>query len=258
MAAPALWPAVLPALTLLALHHALVKASLFLGVGADRSGRLGRLVCPALVIASLALMGLPPFGGFLGKMWIDQFAVQLPHATEALFHGLLPLTSTATTILMGRFLWLEWKPAAPLPDGPATGLASPLASLLLLVLGLSAPAAAALLIGAEGGLWLDASYLWKGIWPILLGAAPVALGIWAARRGRRLRLQVPPGDLVVPLEHLAAALQRRLSARIGVRPPMPPVRLRLAPAESLLRRLSVTGVVYLALLLALSWAAGYR
>lgn len=258
-AAPTEWWTVMPVLALLALHHAMVKASLFLGVGADGSRAGGRLIYPALILASLALMGLPPFGGFLGKMWVDQFLYLLPASTAAWYGALLPFTSTATTILMGRFLWLMCRQAQPHAEGPAAAPASPAAALLLLVLALTAPAALAVLIQSESGLWLEGGYLWKAAWPILLGGVVVAVGILGARRGMRLPLSIPPGDIVVPLERAAdwfvggcsIWLSRFRGTTVRVRLPT------LSPMEARLRRLSVTGVVYLALLVALALASGY-
>jgi hydrogenase-4 component B len=251
-AVPAAWPTVVPALLLFALHHALVKAALFLGVGVRRDGSAGRLVLPALVLLSLALAGLPLTGGYLAKHALEAHLAQLMPPWQGLAHVLLPLTGTATTVLMGRFLWLSWQePAAK--TGLGERHVAPTAFLLLGLLALTGPW---LLVWLTGHVPAITDALkWKALWPLLLGGAIVLTAVVLGRRGRRLRLHVPPGDVAVPLERGLSRLrlpQLRLpSIRRWPRLPRPD---RL---ESTLLRFGVTGVGYLLLVLLFAVLAGF-
>lgn len=252
-AAPAAWAASVPALLLFTLHHALVKAALFLGVGIRREGGAGRWVLPALVLLSLVLAGLPLFGGYLAKHALETHLNQLTPPWQALAHTLLPLTGTATTILMGRFLWLAWhEPQAK--AGLGERHVAPTAFLLLTVVALVGPW---LLAGLTDHLpALTDALAWKAFWPLLLGGAIVLAAVVFGRGGHRLPLRVPPGDVAVPLERLAGRLRLpRLSPGLGgVRLPRLPRPDRL---EAMLLRFGVTGIGYLLLVVLFAVLAGF-
>lgn len=64
--APAAWPLLLPALGLYALHHALAKSALFLGVGLIQAHGVQRVRLVLLGLPALALAGAPLTSGALG------------------------------------------------------------------------------------------------------------------------------------------------------------------------------------------------
>jgi formate hydrogenlyase subunit 3/multisubunit Na+/H+ antiporter MnhD subunit len=180
-----------------AANHVLVKAALFLTVGAvvalDGHARTLALILAALL--GLSLAGLPLTGGALAKL-----------ALKGLFGdgaaGLASqLSAAATTALMLMFvLRFVGSPSAAL-EGEQHRRLWPWAAL----------AVAALLVP-----WLlfdvvgnppeafEPAKLWGAIWPMLVGTA-LAAGLWAARD--RLP-HVPAGDIVFAQE---AAFRASLS-----------------------------------------------
>jgi formate hydrogenlyase subunit 3/multisubunit Na+/H+ antiporter MnhD subunit len=250
LAAPRLWPLLVPVLALFALHHALVKAALFLGVGVSRAGRLGRAVRPALLLLALALAGAPLTGGALVKLWLDEYVGLLPTLPADILAALLPATGVTSTVLMLRFVWLM-RAEAPGGEGVGRTRARPQAFLVLSMLALVSPW---LLLAqwAPGIGWLALSpyALWKTAWPILLGLLPALLLLrWP------LRWHLPPGDLVVLLEVLAARAPRPSRQRLWRQP-----RWRRQPdwraLEFKLRELPLTGVAFLACLLVFAIVGG--
>ncbi|MHB1436923.1 MAG: complex I subunit 5 family protein, partial [Thiobacillus sp.] len=65
--APERWPLLLPVVVLYALHHALAKATLFLGVGVAERHGASRRVMLGLALPALALAGAPFTSGMLVK-----------------------------------------------------------------------------------------------------------------------------------------------------------------------------------------------
>ncbi|WP_142848021.1 proton-conducting transporter membrane subunit [Telmatospirillum sp. J64-1] len=255
---PSRWSLVLPALVLMALHHALVKAALFLGVGSSRDGTLGRLAFPLLVLLSLAIAGFPLTGGALAKLWLDEVGggYEIDMAWTGALGLLLPFTATASTLLMARFLWLVRPGTPPAVAAPVT----PAPFLLLAVAGLVGPWF--LLLAQHDApllLALAPDHLWKTLWPVLLGLVPV---VAALRSGRGMPSPVPPGDVAVWLAGPLSRLPRFLPGGEGkdVAPPMP-VHLALPSLASRIerewRRFPLIGVAYLLLLLALALMAGF-
>jgi formate hydrogenlyase subunit 3/multisubunit Na+/H+ antiporter MnhD subunit len=189
-----------------AVHHGFAKGALFLGVGVLGGGRLRRrLVGLGLLFAALSLAAAPFTSGGASKVLIKEVAGLAPTGLGAATLFFLPLTSIATTLLMGRFLTLTlgpaWKPSQAgrrLLVGWTLTLAAVLLTTWLL------PAARAAGVGT-----LPLPYqIWETTWPVALGG----LGLWLAlRAGQRLRLALPllpPGDLVVPIEGLASGTLR--------------------------------------------------
>ncbi len=175
---PALWPLLLPALSLYALHHAFTKGLLFLSVG--MAMRLGptRLILIASALAALSLAGAPLAGGALAKG-----AIKAPLPEDyGYLTWLLALGAAGTTLLMLRFMQLLR--AKPLPTTPqAEGLWGGWGLALLACL---------------FGPWLAALWLlevtisiklWAALWPLLLGAALAWLLL------RRALPNWPAGDI---------------------------------------------------------------
>ena len=168
-----------------AANHVLVKAALFLTVGAvaalDSRARTLTLIVAALL--GLSLAGLPLTGGALAKL-----------AVKDLFGGgavglASPLSAAATTALMLLFVMrLARSPAAERVGAPRPRLWSwaALAAAALLMPWLMFAA-----IGSPAEA-LEPTKILDAVWPMLVGAA-LAAGLWAAVD--RLP-RVPAGDIV--------------------------------------------------------------
>jgi formate hydrogenlyase subunit 3/multisubunit Na+/H+ antiporter MnhD subunit len=246
--APGLWPLLLPAVLLYAVHHALAKAALFLGLGVAARRGAGGAVMVGLAVPALALAGAPFSSGMLVKGALKAGWAALPAPWAGLLAGLMPLAAVGTALLMARLLWQVWDTArtSAAPTAvEAPGLGAPWLVLLLALAGLvwaMAPQSVQARIGDLGAL-LDAS------WPILaaLGVACVALRLhWRAP-------VLPPGDVLLPMLRALAWL-RRLPARrrprwragrAGPSRAAAVIRLRL---ESQLRTPGVAGALWLVLL----------
>jgi formate hydrogenlyase subunit 3/multisubunit Na+/H+ antiporter MnhD subunit len=180
-----------------AANHVLVKAALFLSVGAVAALE-GRVRTPALIVVTLlglSLAGLPLTGGALAKL-----------AVKGLFGdgaaGIASqLSAAATTALMLMFVMRLARAPAAEWAGASSGrlwawVALAVAALLIPWLMFTA-------IGSAAETF-DPAKLRDAIWPMLIGAA-VAAGVWAA--GDRLP-GIPAGDIVVAEE---AAFRASLS-----------------------------------------------
>lgn len=228
LAQPALWPAAAPAAALFALHHGLAKGALFLGAGliSGCHDRTRHRVWLALWLPALAIAGAPLTSGATAKYALKDIA----RATDA-FHGpllvaLLGLSSVATALLLGRFLWRLRPTANPSPSPhkantatearsqqPATAALAAFALAVVATAGaaLIAPAWFALPVPAPGfgpSAWIDP------LWPLAL-AALVFAGFIRLAPASLQRRRIPAGDLVVPVERLLRALRRRLPANWG-------------------------------------------
>jgi len=190
---PQFAPAGVLAVSLYAAHHALVKGGLFLGVGLRHHGRAQWLVLAGTLVLALSLAGVPPSSGAVAK-----------HGVEPLLGGLdwawlgpaLTLSTVATALLMGRFLWVIWHTDAHPAPGHGLGGAA-WGALVLLTL------AFPLVLGTPAA-WV------ANAWPVTVAAAlglPVALVAWRrpALLSPALGL-VPPGDLVRLVDPILATL----------------------------------------------------
>ena len=180
-----------------AANHVLVKAGLFLTVGAIAAldGRARTLALIIAALLGLSLAGLPLTGGALAKLALkDLFGEGAASAASQ-------LSAAATTALMLVFvIQLARSPAAERVGAPTGRLwswaALAIAAFLvpwLMFAAVGSPAEA-----------LEPAKLWDAVWPMLIGAA-VAAGVWAV--GDRLP-RIPAGDIVVAEE---AAFRASLS-----------------------------------------------
>jgi formate hydrogenlyase subunit 3/multisubunit Na+/H+ antiporter MnhD subunit len=214
-----------------AANHVLVKAALFLSVGAVAAldGRARTLALIVAALLGLSLAGLPLTGGALAKLAVKD---QLGDGAVGVASQ---LSGAATTALMLVFVMR-------LARSPAAGRAGASRSRLW---SWAALAVAALLIpwlmfravGSPAEA-LDPAKLWDTVWPMLIGAA-VAAGVWAA--GDRLP-RIPVGDIVI-----AEEAGFRASLSLG---PM------FERADRALREWPAAGLALLMVALALA-AAGY-
>lgn len=262
LAAPGAWPIASAAVLLYALHHALAKGALFLGVGvAERAGERGwprRLIAAGLLLPALALAGAPLTGGAIAKSELTRAAALAPPWSDWL--GIvLTVAAVGTTLLMGRFLFLVWPSSKPAHGDLSPLLWQPWAILLLGVAFLpwrfaSGPVSEAVM------KTLSLSYFW----PIGAGA----LLIWSAWRLSRttpVGATLPPGDLVVWVERAAEGLQTYWSGKSGALPVLfeskrslvlegyrrriaPRIRPILSQLERRLGQWSITGSLFLLLI----------
>lgn len=209
LARPETAPAALAAVLLLALHHGIVKSSLFLalGVGAAAGRRTAwRAARAVTILLALALAGAPLTSGEAAKESLKVAGAELWGGME----WALALSAAATALLMWRLLAITApapRDADRLPGRAAAGaLALGAAATVCLPLLASrwGPLAGAEVVTPSAGSVLTA------LWPIVLG---VAIG-WAAGRMDALpaRLHVPTGDVAVLAEATGRAGRRRARA----------------------------------------------
>ncbi|HMN95451.1 MAG TPA: proton-conducting transporter membrane subunit [Phycisphaerales bacterium] len=175
-----------------ALHHALVKGALFLGLGviAATGHRRRRAAGVAMALLALSLAGLPLTGGALAKL------AAKPIFGAGIAGALAFGSAVASALLMTRFVSALASIVGPTRSATAPiGLALPwwiLAVGAFIVPWIVLPSATEVPRGAA----FAPGALWDGLWPVILGAL-LAEGI---RRSRTPLPRIPEGDIVVPLE----------------------------------------------------------
>ncbi len=178
--------AALTAVLLYAMHHALAKGSLFLGVGFAGTGRAALAV---LLLPALALAGFPLTSGAVAKTALKTATVTLPGAWPALLGWLLPLAAVGTTLLMARFLWL-------MARSPATTKAIPRV-MWGAWLALNVSVATLLFVWPAAAQAVSDSFkpdnLWVATWPVLVGAIVAA----AAVRSVKAAPSIAAGDVLL-------------------------------------------------------------
>jgi len=203
---PEAWPAALAAVLFYAVQHGLAKAALFAGVGLVEAGR-SRAAWALLLIPALALVGLPFTSGALAKAALKDVLPALPEPWPGILEIGLPLAAVGTALLMARLLVLSLPGAGATASADGGGRWPSYVALLIGVLTVAwwLPGAFGLALPALPGLGLAA------VWPAVLGGAIAAAALWVGpARAARLRVAIPPGDVLVPVERLAAALWRRV------------------------------------------------
>ena len=256
LAAPQQWPLLASLVGFYALHHGLAKGALFLGVGMT-----GHLNTPAplryatlagLMLPALALAGAPFTSGAITKAGLKPFLKLSPLLGESLLTLLLGVAAIGTTLLMGRLLLLLWSPTRDTTKTATIGMWGGW-SLLLLAVTLVSISPEILTASAPAVVvkWFDA------LWPVAGGAMISLLG-WYSSRNRSVNLRGSDLDVL-----LGALLRRlgNLAAALTLPPPpqLPraarwqnlPLLLLLRDSERQLRQLSVAGVMFMLLLLAL-------
>jgi formate hydrogenlyase subunit 3/multisubunit Na+/H+ antiporter MnhD subunit len=171
-----------------AANHVLVKAALFLTVGAAAAldGRARSLALIVAALLGLSLAGLPLTGGSLAKLAVKDLFGDGPAGVAS------QLSAAATTALMLAFVMRLARSPREAGAAVARRLGSwiALAVAALLLPWLLFPAIGSPTESLEPAKLLDA------IWPMLVGAA-LAAGSWAA--GDRLP-RIPAGDIIVAEE----------------------------------------------------------
>ncbi|MFN3982698.1 MAG: proton-conducting transporter membrane subunit [Caldilinea sp.] len=178
--------AALTAVLLYAMHHALAKGSLFLGVGFVGAGK-GALA--VLLLPALALAGFPLTSGAVAKAALKTATATLPGAWPSLLGWLLPLAAVSTTLLMARFLWLMAHSPAPSKAAPRVMWGAWLA--------LNVGVATALFLWPTGAPAVSDSFkpenLWVATWPVMVGILMAAV----AARTVTIAPTTPTGDVLV-------------------------------------------------------------
>jgi formate hydrogenlyase subunit 3/multisubunit Na+/H+ antiporter MnhD subunit len=180
-----------------AANHVLVKAALFLTVGAIAAldGRARTLALIVAALLGLSLAGLPLTGGALAKLAVKDLFGDSAASVAA------QLSAVATTALMLVFVMrLALLPTLERAGAPRGRLRSWVA---LAVAALAIPWLLYAAIGSPAEA-LEPAKLWDAVWPILIGAA-LAGALWVV--GDRIP-RIPAGDIVVAEE---AAFRASLS-----------------------------------------------
>jgi formate hydrogenlyase subunit 3/multisubunit Na+/H+ antiporter MnhD subunit len=254
---PAAAALTLPAVSLYAIHHGLAKGALFLGVGilysTGAGSRAFKIAQAGLWFAALSLAGAPFTSGAVSKAALQSAVGLVPSTWQAVLAISLPLASIATTLLMGRLVYVlaNARPAhTPLRPG-----------MWLAWLPMLAMVAATLFLlpSAEGAEALSSEAIGSSLWPLAAGAILTAL-IWAAARTRCApSLPVlPSGDVVVIYAAawraciwIAAAARAALSVQVPGGGTMAAVLKRAAAGvlsvESALGTRRISGLVFLLL-----------
>ncbi|HYW75730.1 MAG TPA: complex I subunit 5 family protein [Gammaproteobacteria bacterium] len=210
LTSPSTVPSLVPVIGLYALHHALNKGALFLGVGVvgAASGTPRRWIWLLLWLPALALAGAPFTSGMVAKLLLKAEMYHLPSAWGPALQAVLPWSAVATSLLMGRFLLLLKRPRTGYAAaGVPTGLLVPWGILIALVTLLPL-----YMVGPGSPIWTSASAYVGSTWPLLLAAAALfAATSWRAVAVRRRwvgpgcagqtsgggPLSLPAGDLLV-------------------------------------------------------------
>jgi formate hydrogenlyase subunit 3/multisubunit Na+/H+ antiporter MnhD subunit len=216
LAEPEAWPAALTAVLIFTLHHSLAKGALFLGVGVaqtvgDRPRRLN-VVLGGLGLAALALAAAPLTGGATAKLALKYVVAGGPELWTRWLDMLIPITSIATALLMGRFLILVRRQARAL-EPHATNRQVQWSWGVLLV-------GSMILVWLIPGFFdldiedlapADPQQLWDGLWPILAAAATLSGLMFLMRRAPvRPAISVAAGDVLLPVERLLGILRGRV------------------------------------------------
>ena len=164
--------------------NAAMKSALFLGAGVFQHargstafaalagvGRERRLAFIAVVVAGLALAGVPPLAGFWSKDAVIAAALDAP--ARALLLPLAWLGSAMTGVYVARFLRLLWEPVEPRRHEHRRD---------------------------------DPGRVWMGLGLAALAVLAAVLGLAAAPIGELLGTEIPENVLAVALGLLAAAI----------------------------------------------------
>ncbi len=210
LAAPESWPIISVVMGMYALHHALAKGALFLGVGVastdlDRAWKRGLVGC-GLLLPALALAGAPFTSGAAAKVSLKAVTRLAPSTWPSLLDMILPWSAVGTTLLMGRFVILMWPRSTPQPSQIAPSLWLPW---VLLLMGSAVSVFVWPWVGDVTPLRdaVSSKLASKALWPVGLGTA-IALAVWgASRRITWLRnWQIPAGDVLIPVNRTIVSM----------------------------------------------------
>ncbi|MBZ5486217.1 hypothetical protein HW452_01585 [Halomonas aquamarina] len=188
LAAPEVWPLLLPGVVLFAAHHALAKGALFMGTSI--SEHMPRW-SPVVIWMLLALPALSLTGAFAGGLiskWSVKSALYDMHHETLI--SLLTWAAVGTSALVSVSLWRQWQQRSAGGSHPGQWGAwlAALVAALITPLWLPLP---------EGSAVVPPLKEWTSLmWPLPAGVLVVAFGWLVTRYGR---LATPPaGDLWWP------------------------------------------------------------
>lgn len=199
LASEAAAPAALMAATFYALHHGLAKGALFLGVSvvAAAGGPTRWIVFAGMALAAVAIAGAPLTSGMVAKGLIAD--VVDAGGDGRFVIALLPFTSIATTLLLGRFLLIVLTaPGAAGHGSRASFVAWATVTVAALFAAWVLPAG--FLSGVNATEYVYAAAFRDAAWPLATGIAITAGATIWARQGTVRVPSIPPGDIVVPIE----------------------------------------------------------
>jgi len=196
MLSPLAWTVILPTIAFYALHHGLSKGALFLGVGltGSRYHLQRRWVWLGVSLPALALAGAPWSSGMFAKLLLKTNTLYAPVPWDFLLPLLLSASGVATTLLMGRLLYLIRPTADPLGLVPVTSLVWPWVITLLAVLLVPWWLATTMLGQQKEYLHI----IIDSLWPIIVSFL-IILMVWRSRLFQTVR-PLPAGDILVLIE----------------------------------------------------------
>jgi len=204
---PSLWVLTAPALTLFVVHHALAKGSLFLGTATPRGTGVSRIAfLIGLALPALVLAGAPATSGMVVKAHLKELTEGSGEPWSSLLPEVLFLSSFATALLLGRFLWL-------IRNQSPAGKTTPYGWWAPWIVSVMASGGLILFLARQSLFHLPAPLIDPKNLPselIPLVAAVTALWIWFGWGQRRWSgFAIPPGDLLYLCLLPQAGVRRR-------------------------------------------------
>jgi len=200
--APDSWAFILIAILIYALQHGLAKGALFLAVDMVSVSPISKgqryLLIMGLLLPALSLAGAPLSSGMIAKYLLNLQVSSVISPWGDWLQILMPWSSVATSILMGRFLYLVW---------PQHKVAS-VAVLKSRMMWLSWVALLIIVVLSPSFIpFTDINDAWSikimlsALWPVALGGG-LAATVWLISKRRRInhRLSIPSGDILFIVE----------------------------------------------------------
>lgn len=202
LTSPSGWSLILVAILIYALQHGLAKGALFLGVDMATATPLTNgqryLLILALLLPALSLAGAPLTSGMIAKHLLSVQVLSVTSPWADWLKALMPWSSLATSLLMGRFLYLAW-PRRKMSSAVVkkTRMMWLSWSALLVVVVLS-PRFIPFIEFKDA--W-SIKIMISALWPVALGAG-LSATVWLLLKRWRIknRFIVPSGDLLFVVE----------------------------------------------------------
>jgi len=202
LAEPNSWVFILVAILIYALQHGLAKGALFLGVDMASASPISKghryLIIMGLLFPALSLAGAPLTSGMIAKHLLNVQVLSVTSPWGGWVQILIPWSSVATSMLMGRFLFLVWPQHKVTSTVVLKTRMMWLSWMVLLV---------AVVLNPRFIPFSDLKDSWSitimagALWPVVLGGS-LAFIVWliAKRRRASLRFSIPSGDILIVVE----------------------------------------------------------